>query len=321
MKLSKFASNPAFVHPLLRRGFTPLVFKARFSTSTNEAKDKDKDDYNRVKDAMEAKKKGIEENSKLSPDNVNEIYSTPSIDFGSDYTLPHPIWKADYLQKVAPDHKPPTSKMDFLAYWTIQAIRFNFDWMSGWVFGKVTPEKALSRIVFLESIAGVPGSIAGILRHLASLRGLRRDNGWIHTLFEEAENERMHLLTAIELKKPTPFFKLMVWLSQGVFFNFFFLSYLISPKFCHRLVGYLEEQAVVTYSKIIHEIESPDGGLKEWDYTPAPEIARQYWKLAYNSSIKDVIYVIRADESHHMSVNHSFAGLGHTDPNPFKPGH
>lgn len=28
------------------------------------------------------------------------------------------------------------------------------------------------RIVFLETVAGVPGSIAGILRHLASLRRL-----------------------------------------------------------------------------------------------------------------------------------------------------
>ena len=72
-----------------------------------------------------------------------------------------------------------------------RAIRFNFDWMSGYSFGKLTESKALTRIVFLETVAGVPGSVAGTLRHLASLRRMRRDGGWINTLMAEAENERM----------------------------------------------------------------------------------------------------------------------------------
>lgn len=49
---------------------------------------------------------------------------------------------------------------------------------------------------------GVPGSLAAMLRHLASLRRAQRDHGWIHTLLEEAENERMHLLVAVQLKQP-----------------------------------------------------------------------------------------------------------------------
>lgn len=39
--------------------------------------------------------------------------------------------------------------------------------------------------------AGVPGMVAGMLRHLHSLRRMERDHGWIHTMLEEAENERM----------------------------------------------------------------------------------------------------------------------------------
>lgn len=78
------------------------------------------------------------------------------------------------------------------------------------------------RIIFLETVAGVPGSIAGILRHLASLRRMRRDNGWIHTLFEEAENERMHLLTYMSLKQPNLFFRTVVWVTQGCFRFLFF---------------------------------------------------------------------------------------------------
>jgi hypothetical protein len=70
------------------------------------------------------------------------------------------------------------------------------------------------------------------------------ETGWIHTLLEEAENERMHLLFALQMKQPGRFFRGVVWLTQGIFANFYFLSYILSPAFCHRLVGYLEEEAV-----------------------------------------------------------------------------
>lgn len=52
-------------------------------------------------------------------------------------------------------------------------------------------------------------------RHLKSLRYMKRDHGWIHTLLEEAENERMHLLTFLELRKPGPLFKAIVVCGQG----------------------------------------------------------------------------------------------------------
>ena len=53
-----------------------------------------------------------------------------------------------------------------------------------------------------------------MLRHMRSLRSMRKDNGWIHTLLEEAENERMHLLTFLQLRQPGLFFRGMVLLSQ-----------------------------------------------------------------------------------------------------------
>ena len=46
----------------------------------------------------------------------------------------------------------------------------------GWLV--MNEQKWLTRIVFLESIAGVPGMVAAMLRHLHSLRRLKRDNGW-----------------------------------------------------------------------------------------------------------------------------------------------
>lgn len=48
--------------------------------------------------------------------------------------------------------------------------------------------------VVLETVAALPGMIGGAFRHMKSLRNMKRDNGWIHPLWEEAENERMHLL-------------------------------------------------------------------------------------------------------------------------------
>jgi hypothetical protein len=83
-----------------------------------------------------------------------------------------------------------------------------------------------------------------------------RDHGWIHTLLEEAENERMHLLTFLKLRKPSLIFRMSVVAtqvmlrcppslassspimtpiaSQGIFMNLFFITYLVHPPLCHR---------------------------------------------------------------------------------------
>jgi hypothetical protein len=103
------------------------------------------------------------------------------------------------------------------------------------------------------------------------------DGDRIETLLEEAFNERMHLLTFMKMAEPGWFMRVMVLGAQGVFFNGFFLSYLISPRICHRFVGYLEEEAVITYTRAIDEIEK--GELPAWSNLDAPEIAVQYWKM------------------------------------------
>eukprot|EP00798_Chlamydomonas_sp_ICE-L_P000087 gene87-3692_t len=137
--------------------------------------------------------------------------------------------------------------------------------------------------------------------------------GWIHTLLEEAENERMHLLTFMELRKPGFLMHSMVLLTQGIFFNFFFLSYIISPKICHALVGYLEEEAVKTYTHLLEEI---DAGLL-WKDKPAPTIAITYWKLDEDATMRDLVLAVRADEACHSHVNHTFADMKPDDLNPF----
>lgn len=234
------------------------------------------------------------------------------------HALPHPIWSEEELQNIQITHKEPVGFVDKSAYYSIQAIRKTFDFISGFSWGQRTERKWLKRIVFLETVAGVPGMVAAMTRHLHSLRRMQRDYGWIHTLLEEAENERMHLMTALQLKQPSYMFRLGVVGAQGFFVTMFSVAYLISPRFCHRFVGYLEEEAVKTYTKCLQDIET--GEIQVWKTKPAPDLAIRYWALKPDATMKDVILVIRADEAHHRLVNHTLASMKETDYNPYKPG-
>ncbi len=119
---------------------------------------------------------------------------------------------------------------------------------------------------------------------------------------EEAENERMHLMTFIEIARPTWFERTVILLVQGVFLVGFSILYLFSAKTAHRVVGYFEEEAVTSYTLYLEEIDegrSPN--------VTAPAIARHYWKMADDATLRDVVLVVRNDESHHRDVNHGFA--------------
>ena len=153
--------------------------------------------------------------------------------------------------------------------------------------------------MMLETVAAVPGIVGGVLLHLRSLRKFEQSGGWIKALLEEAENERMHLMTIVELVQPKWYERLLVLAVQGVFFNAYFLGYLISPKFAHRMVGYLEEEAIHSYTEFLKELDQ--GNIEN---VPAPAIAIDYWQLPADATLRDVVVVVRADEAHHRDVNH-----------------
>ncbi|KAF5369446.1 hypothetical protein D9758_002549 [Tetrapyrgos nigripes] len=251
-----------------------------------------------------------------------------------DWVLFHPVYSPEELRAVDVLHREATCLSDKLAANLVKLSRWGYDFVSGYKHKEIPPGKDmslaelrkegyllddkqwLSRILFLESIAGVPGMVAATLRHLQSLRLMRRDNGWIHTCLEEAENERMHLMTFMTLRQPSIIFRALILGAQGVFYNLFFLGYLISPRTCHRFVGHLEEEAVVTYTRCIEEIEA--GRVPEWSDRPAPQIAIDYWRLPPDATLLDVIYAVRSDETTHRFVNHSLANLDvNHDVNPF----
>lgn len=188
-------------------------------------------------------------------------------------------------------HREPANVSDWVAYQTVKAMRIPTD-----IFFRT---KYIHRVVALETVAAVPGMVAGMLRHLRSLRRCSHDGGWISHLLHEAENERMHLLTWMKVSQPTLLERALVTAVQGVFFNVFFALYMVSDKTAHRVVGYLEEQAVISYTHMLEEI---DAGVLE--NGPAPKIAIDYWNLEETATVRDVCLAIRLDENVHMLTNH-----------------
>jgi len=254
-----------------------------------------------------------------SPHRRHTRAAPPGSPDAHDYTLPHAVYTPDETLALRTDvHYTPKNVRDRSALLAITLVRRTFDLATGYRPGHMTAHGYLTRIVFLESVAAVPGFVAAMVRHLESLRLMRRDGGFIHTLLEEAENERMHLLTFLSVHKPSLFVRALVLVAQGVMTNALFLTYLLAPRWVHRFVGFLEEEAVHTYTNCIKDIDAGCKDLGEWRTAPAPPIAIKYWRLAPNATIRDVVLAVRADEAIHRDVNHVFASIKEGERNPFE---
>jgi len=168
-------------------------------------------------------------------------------------------------------HVKPKTMSDKVAYAFVRLLRFFAD--------KFFAKRYGHRAIVLETVA----------------------EGWIRTLLDEAENERMHLMTFIEIAQPNWFERFLVMAVQLIFYNCYFFLYLFAPRTAHRVVGYFEEEAVISYTQYLKEVEE---GRHE--NVPAPQIAIDYWQLDKDATLRDVIIAVRADEAEHRDVNHSF---------------
>lgn len=205
------------------------------------------------------------------------------------------------------EHRPPENIGDHVALGFTKAMRFFADVFFGQRHGH--------RAIVIETVAAVPGMVGATLTHLRCLRRICDDNGWIRTLMEEAENERMHLMTFIKVAQPNLFERLLILLVQWGFYCAFFGLYLVAPRIAHRVVGYFEEEAVISYT---HFLQAIDAGLIPDD--PAPAIACHYWRMPATATLRDVVLKVRADEAHHRDVNHGFADeLGGQELRPVAP--
>jgi ubiquinol oxidase len=193
------------------------------------------------------------------------------------------------------NHYQPINISDRVALFFTKSMRFFADTFFQKRYGH--------RAVVLETVAGVPGMVAGMWTHLTSLRKMKTGYGpKIRTLLAEAENERMHLMTFIEIAKPNAFERFLVLTAQAIFWNMFFFIYVFFPRTAHRIVGYFEEEAVYSYTEYLREIDN--GSLPN---IPAPKIAIDYWNLSADATLRDVVIAVREDEANHRDVNHEFA--------------
>jgi len=159
------------------------------------------------------------------------------------------------------------------------------------------------RAVVLETVAGVPGMVAGMLLHFTSLRKMKTGYGaTIRELLAEAENERMHLMFFIEIAQPNFFERMLVVIAQVSFGIFYLFLYLIDYKTAHRMIAYFEEEAVHSYTEYLAMVESG-----KTENVAAPKLAIDYYEMKPDARLTDLIYHVRADEQHHSEINHRFA--------------
>ena len=191
-------------------------------------------------------------------------------------------------------HLQPECISDSAALFITRSLRFFADTFFRKRYGH--------RAVVLETIAAVPGMVGGMLAHFKSLRKMIDDGDFIKELLEEADNERMHLMTFIAIAKPSAFERFIIMAGQFLFGAFYTILYIFFKRTAHRMVGYFEEEAVFSYTEYLNEIDS--GKIPN---TPAPEVAINYWGLDKSASLREVIEVIRDDEAGHRDRNHAIA--------------
>ena len=159
------------------------------------------------------------------------------------------------------------------------------------------------RAVVLETVAGVPGMVAGVWMHFKSLRKMKVGYGdQIREMLAEAENERMHLMCFIEIAKPNYFERFIVLFSQMIFGLFYLFMYVFFTRTAHRMIGYFEDEAVKSYTEYLEMVES--GKVEN---IPGPELAISYYGIGSDSKLSDLIRCVRADEEHHSETNHNYA--------------
>jgi ubiquinol oxidase len=191
-------------------------------------------------------------------------------------------------------HHPPAALSDRLALGSIRALTT----AAGALFGR----RYGDRVVVFETIAAVPPMVAATLLHLKCLRRMLDDRGWVRAFMDEAENQRAHLMSFVAVAHPRTWERLLIAISQGFFYNAYFLLHLISARTAHRFAGYLAEQSVTGYSRYLDRLES---GIET--NVQAPEAAIAYWNLAPDARLSDMVMAMREDEAIHRDIHHAFA--------------
>ena len=220
--------------------------------------------------------------------------SSPAVRKGG-LKIQYPLRSPPQIRYCAMPQEQETTVSDWFARSMTAFFRFFADAFFASRYGH--------RAVVLETVAGVPGMVAGMWVHLKSLRQAKTGYGpLIRELLAEAENERMHLMFFIDIAQPSWLERALILTAQLVFMAYYFVLYIVSPKTAHKMIHYFEEEAVRSYTSYLAQIEA--GEIED---LPAPRLAIDYYDLPADAKLSDMISRVRADEQGHADANLKFS--------------
>jgi len=159
-------------------------------------------------------------------------------------------------------------------------MKHSHDFKSDILRVRHAPNSVSDRIALrvVKTVTAVPRMVGGLLQYLSALRHIRDDLGWIKELIDAVDNERMHLMTFIKIAELSWFERSLIMVAHAVFYNFYIRLYLLVPKTAHRVVGYLQEEAVVSNTHYL--TDNNEGHVEN---VAAPQIAVKYWSRPFTA--------------------------------------
>ncbi|KAL3661573.1 hypothetical protein V7S43_013333 [Phytophthora oleae] len=217
----------------------------------------------------------------------------------------HPVYSLEAIEDTPLTNHKSNKIHKNVALLDTKTSSFGFDLLFDYrgLGVSMTARDWLNRCLYIETLAGFSEMVVGMAHHLRSWRSLKRGDIWL----EEAENERIHMQIFTSMKQAGLLFQGTMLAAQSIFFPAFFLAYMVSPKTCHRFVGFVEEEAVKTYTYLLEDMEH--GHLDEWCTMIAPLIGRSYYDLPDDAKVYDMIKCIRADKMNHNNVSRTHSSL------------
>jgi len=154
--------------------------------------------------------------------------------------LAHATYNPAELENLPEVTIQPKTLSDKFAQFSVKAFTYPFEDLKK-VFANMGPEtekKVFRRLILFESLAVTPAMIAANYLHFKGVRSSKNYGDWINTLLGEAENEKIHLMTFLELYKPTFKNRLEAKIYHYLYRLYFATLYRISPRIAHKVIGY-----------------------------------------------------------------------------------
>ena len=201
--------------------------------------------------------------------------------------------------------RAPKIFSDFVALYIAKTFRFSAK--------KVFAKYFIYYLLFLETFARSSSAAASQWIHLKCLQKVKYDRDWIKILTNQAENERIHLITIIEIIQPKLFVRLLIIFGQITYQILYLFLYIIFPRTAHRFIGYSREESARDYNNYLEHLEN-DVSLN----INASQISIKHWNLDSKAKLIDVVKLISKDKMNHATINHKVADTIDEDKNNTK---